>query len=207
MSAALALGQRAWSTARIVWGAPFAVRFRGVLQALLASLLLVAMISWNPADPSLNAASTQGPTNWLGATGAVFADLMMQSLGLAAWPAVLLLIAFGLATAIGDALQHRLQPTAFKIFCAVTGVLLLSAALSALAAPAAWRLAAGLGGLWIRQLQQELTELKRQSEQIRRDYQRRDDAAKTDDQLLDMLREVKTHIQRIEDKLDRKADK
>ena len=68
-------------------------------------------------------------------------------------------------------------------------------------------LAAGLGGLWIRQLQQELTELKRQSEQIRLDYQRRDDAAKTDDQLLDMLREVKTHIQRIEDKLDRKADK
>lgn len=148
MSVALALGQRAWSTARIVWAAPFAVRFRGVLQALLSTLLLVAMISWNPADPSWNAASTQGPTNWLGATGAAFADLMMQSLGLAAWPAVLLLIAFGLATAIGDALQHRLQPTAFKIFCAVGGVLLLSAALSALAAPAKWPLAAGLGGLW-----------------------------------------------------------
>jgi len=148
MSAALALGQRAWSTARIVWGAPFAVRFRGVLQALLATLLLVAMISWNPADPSLNAASTQGATNWLGGVGATFADLMMQSLGLAAWPAVLLLIAFGLATAIGDALQHRLQPTAFKIFCAVVGVLLLSAALSALAAPAKWPLATGLGGLW-----------------------------------------------------------
>ncbi|WP_313001337.1 DNA translocase FtsK [Brevundimonas sp.] len=148
MSVALALGQRAWSTARIVWAAPFAVRFRGVLQALLATLLLVAMISWNPADPSWNAASTQGPTNWLGATGATFADLMMQSLGLAAWPAVLLLIAFGLAVAVGDALQHRLQPTAFKIFCAVAGVLLLSAALSALAAPARWPLAAGLGGLW-----------------------------------------------------------
>ena len=148
MSAALALGQRAWSTARIVWGAPFAVRFRGVLQALLSTLLLVAMISWNPADPSWNAASTQGPTNWLGGAGATFADLMMQSLGLAAWPAVLLLIAFGLATAIGDALQHRLQPTAFKVFCAISGVLLLSAALSALAAPARWPLAAGLGGLW-----------------------------------------------------------
>ncbi|MFK4058816.1 DNA translocase FtsK 4TM domain-containing protein [Brevundimonas sp. NPDC046655] len=148
MSVALALGQRAWSTARIVWAAPFAVRFRGVLQALLASLLLVAMISWNPADPSLNAASTQGATNWLGGAGATFADLMMQSLGLAAWPAVLLLIAFGLAVAIGDALQHRLQPTAFKVFCAIAGVLLLSAALSALAAPAKWPLAAGLGGLW-----------------------------------------------------------
>src|SRR5690606_12504038 len=72
----------------------------------------------------------------------------MQSLGLAAWPAVLLLIAFGLAVAIGDALQHRLQPTPFKIFCAVAGVLLLSAALSAPAAPARWPLAAGMGGLW-----------------------------------------------------------
>ena len=86
MSAALALGQRAWSTARIVWAAPFAVRFRGVLQALLATLLLVAMISWNPADPSLNAASSLPTTNWLGGDGALFADLFMQSLGvLGAW--------------------------------------------------------------------------------------------------------------------------
>ncbi|MNJ26381.1 DNA translocase FtsK [compost metagenome] len=148
MSAALALGQRVWSTARIVWAAPFAVRFRGVLQAMLATLLLVALISWNPADPSLNAASNQAPTNWLGGTGAAFADLIMQSLGLAAWPAMLLLVAFGLAVAIGDALQHRLQPTPFKTFTAVAGVLLLSAALSAPAAPARWPLAAGLGGLW-----------------------------------------------------------
>ncbi|MGX8273978.1 DNA translocase FtsK 4TM domain-containing protein, partial [Brevundimonas diminuta] len=148
MSAALALGHRVWSTVRIVWAAPFAVRFRGVLQAMLAALLLVALISWNPADPSWNAASSQAPTNWLGGAGAIFADLIMQSLGLAAWPAVLLLIAFGLAVAIGDALQHRLQPTPFKIFCAVAGVLLLSAALSAPAAPAKWPLAAGMGGLW-----------------------------------------------------------
>ena len=77
MSAALALGHRVWSTARIVWAAPFAVRFRGVLQAMLAALLLVALISWNPADPSWNAASVQAPTNWLGGAGATFADLIM----------------------------------------------------------------------------------------------------------------------------------
>ncbi len=70
MSAALALGQRAWVSARILWDAPFVVRFRGVLQALLATLLVVALISWNPADPSLNAASSAAPTNWLGANGA-----------------------------------------------------------------------------------------------------------------------------------------
>ena len=108
---ALALGHRAFESARILWAAPFVVRVRGVVQALLATLLLVALISWNPADPSLNAASSTPPTNWLGLNGAMFADLFMQSLGLAAWPGVLLLIAFGLAGAIGDAMQQRLKPT------------------------------------------------------------------------------------------------
>ncbi len=148
MSAALALGHRAFESARILWAAPFVVRFRGMLQALLAALLLAALMSWNPADPSLNAASTAGPTNWLGLNGALFADLFMQSLGLAAWPAALLLIAFGLAGAIGDAVQQRLKPTPLKALSATTGILALSAALAALAAPAAWPLAAGLGGLW-----------------------------------------------------------
>ncbi|RZJ76092.1 MAG: cell division protein FtsK, partial [Brevundimonas sp.] len=148
MSAALAISQRAWVSARILWDAPFVVRFRGVLQALLAALLVVALISWNPADPSLNASSSLAPTNWLGLNGALFADLFMQSLGLAAWPAVLLLIAFGLAGAIGDAIQQRLKPSPLKALSAMAGVLALSTALSALAQPAAWPLASGLGGLW-----------------------------------------------------------
>ncbi|WP_287012003.1 DNA translocase FtsK 4TM domain-containing protein, partial [Brevundimonas sp.] len=135
-------------SARILWDAPFVVRFRGVLQALLATLLLIALVSWNPADASLNAASSLPTTNWLGVNGALFADLFMQSLGLAAWPAALLLVAFGLARAIGDVLQQRLKPTPLKALAATGGVLLLSAALAALAAPAAWPLAAGLGGLW-----------------------------------------------------------
>ena len=148
MSAALAIGHRAWVSARILWDAPFVVRFRGVLQALLAALLVVALASWNPADPSLNASSSAAPTNWLGANGALFADLAMQSLGLAAWPATLLLIAFGLAGAIGDAIQQRLKPTPLKALSATGGVLALSAALSAMPPAAAWPLAAGLGGLW-----------------------------------------------------------
>ncbi|WP_396594935.1 DNA translocase FtsK 4TM domain-containing protein [Brevundimonas sp. R86498] len=148
MSAALAISQRALLGARVLWDAPFLVRFRGVLQALLATLLIVALVSWNPTDPSLNAASSSAPTNWLGANGALFADLFMQSLGLAAWPASALIVAFGLAAAIGDALQQRLKPTPLRALAASGGVLSLSAALSALAAPTAWPLAAGLGGLW-----------------------------------------------------------
>jgi S-DNA-T family DNA segregation ATPase FtsK/SpoIIIE len=148
MSAVMIIGNRAWLSARVLWDAPFVVRFRGVLQALLATLLLVALASWNPSDPSLNAASSTPATNWLGANGALFADLVMQSLGLAAWPMTLLVIAFGLAAAIGEAIQQRLKPTPLKALSASAGVLLVSAALSALAAPVAWPLASGLGGLW-----------------------------------------------------------
>ena len=148
MSAAIAAGQQVLQGAITLWHAPFAVRFRGVLLALLATLMLVAMVSWNPTDPSWNSSSSNGPTNWLGSTGATVSDLAMQSLGLAAWPGVLLVIAFGLAIAIGDAMRHRLAPTALKIFASVSGVLLLSAALSSLAAPARWPLASGMGGLW-----------------------------------------------------------
>ena len=148
MSAVLIIGNRAWESARVIWDAPFMVRFRGVLQALLALLLVAALISWNPADPSLNAATSTPATNWLGAGGALFADLILQSIGLAAWPAAALTVAFGLAVAIGEAVQQRLRPTPLKALSAAAGVLCLSAALSTLAAPAAWPLAVGLGGLW-----------------------------------------------------------
>ena len=64
-----------------------------------------------------------------------------------------------------------------------------------------------LGGLWVRQLRHDLDHLKRQIDRVREDYQRRDDAEQHYNQMLEMLRDVKLHIQRIEDKLDRKADK
>ncbi|MCG9093416.1 phosphatidylinositol-specific phospholipase C1-like protein [Laribacter hongkongensis] len=68
-------------------------------------------------------------------------------------------------------------------------------------------IAAFLGGIWVNTLRADLADLKRQLEAIRRDYQRRDDAEKASAQVIDMLRDVKTNVQRIEDKLDRKADK
>lgn len=148
MSAALTLGRQAWFSARLVWKAPFAVRFRAILQALAAMLLLVALVSWNPADPSWNVASGRAATNWLGGGGAFAADLAMQSLGLAAWPAVLMLAAFGVGGALGDSIQHRWAPTLLRVLAAAGGTLLLASALAALAAPAAWPLAAGMGGLW-----------------------------------------------------------
>ena len=58
--------------------------------------------------------------------------------GLTATPLALVLIAFGLARAVGDALGQRLTPTPLKALAATGSVLALSAALSAPGAPAAW---------------------------------------------------------------------
>ena len=71
MTAAAAMGTRAWDSARLVWSAPLLVRFRGGLLGVAGLLLVVALISWNPADPSWNAAAAPAPSNWLGAGGAV----------------------------------------------------------------------------------------------------------------------------------------
>ncbi len=59
---------------------------------LLAALLLAAaLFSYDPRDPSLDTAIDVGPHNLLGNNGAVLADLLRQSLGMAAFvvPAVL----------------------------------------------------------------------------------------------------------------------
>lgn len=147
MSAAV-LVDRVWNTVRVVWGAPFAVRLRGVAQAVIGGLLLLSLVSWNPADPSWNTASAMDVRNWLGHSGAVFSDVMMQSLGLAAWPALLLFIAFGVGVALGDTMPHRLHLSRLKLAASIGGTLMLAAALSAPIKPAAWPLASGLGGLW-----------------------------------------------------------
>ena len=50
----------------------------------LAALVLLALATWSVADPSLSHATSAPVTNMLGMPGAVFADLVMQLLGLGA---------------------------------------------------------------------------------------------------------------------------
>jgi len=67
---------------------PFNV-FLGVLLTLAALLLLMSLATWHASDPSLNTASGEsGPHavhNWVGLFGAWLGDLLLQSLGLAAF--------------------------------------------------------------------------------------------------------------------------
>lgn len=53
----------------------------------------------------------------------------------------------------------------------------------------------------------EIKDLRIGLQVIRTEYQRRDDAQRNNDQLLDLLKDVKRSVEHIDQKLDRKADK
>ena len=57
--------------------------FVGIALGLTVIALLVALASHNPADPSLNTATTRGTSNLAGPPGAVVSDLLLQGFGLA----------------------------------------------------------------------------------------------------------------------------
>ncbi len=67
----------------------------------LATFMALAVLSFNPADPSFNHAVDNTATNLLGSGGAVTADLLIQLLGLAAALPVLVLFAWGLRILLG----------------------------------------------------------------------------------------------------------
>ena len=66
----------------------------GICLALAALTLALALASYNPADPSLNTASSAHPTNLAGAAGAQVADLLLQGFGAAGFIPVFCLLAW-----------------------------------------------------------------------------------------------------------------
>ncbi|MCR9222483.1 MAG: DNA translocase FtsK 4TM domain-containing protein [Hyphomonas sp.] len=98
--------------------------------------------SYDPLDPSWNAASDRGVENLFGAGGAVFADVMRQLLGWSAWVA-------GLALMIGGAMRAVLigAPKIRRWMLGFLFVPLSAACFAAWPVPTSWPLRAGLGGM------------------------------------------------------------
>ena len=124
------------------WRHPLAIRLRGVAMVAFGLMLVLALVSYDAADPSFNASSALPPSNLLGRLGANLADLGMQSLGLAAWLIAIAAILGGLSRASGKP-GRRVSPWAPALV-----LLALAGALAAPAPPAVWPLARGLGGFW-----------------------------------------------------------
>jgi S-DNA-T family DNA segregation ATPase FtsK/SpoIIIE len=113
------------------------------ILAIAAIALVVALATYYPGDPSLNTAIGGTPRNAMGRLGAGAADLLMQSLGLAAWllPAVLA----GWAWRFGS---HRgLKRIWLRITALPVTLLFAAIALASVAPPEGWTLRTGLGGV------------------------------------------------------------
>jgi S-DNA-T family DNA segregation ATPase FtsK/SpoIIIE len=115
----------------------------GIALTSFAAMLLVALISFTPGDPSFNHATDVPPRNLLGVFGAGASDLMLHTLGLAI---VLPVIAMGVW---GWRIVNRLPLTVpwVRVAAVCVASVLLAAALAALPIPGNWPLAVPLGGL------------------------------------------------------------
>ncbi|HEY4356055.1 MAG TPA: DNA translocase FtsK [Acidobacteriaceae bacterium] len=70
----------------------------GLIVLAAAGLLLLALLSYTPSDPSFNTvAGSHHPHNWTGIVGAYVSDLLLQSFGVAFFAVPLLLIRLGIS--------------------------------------------------------------------------------------------------------------
>jgi S-DNA-T family DNA segregation ATPase FtsK/SpoIIIE len=114
----------------------------GLVLAVVGGALLVALVSYNPADPSLSTAAERPVTNLAGPAGAIVADLLLQGFGWAAMlpSAVALGWAWRLATHKG------LAPFAGRVAAVLAALPLLAGALHLLPVGAGGPTLAGSGG-------------------------------------------------------------
>ena len=108
-----------------------------------ALLLATALASYSPGDSSFNTASAGVDGNWLGPPGAVAADILLQTLGIAA--AVLVVI---LATWSWRIMSHRGLPRFWLHLTLLPPCLIAwSTFFATIPGPAGWPIASGLGGV------------------------------------------------------------
>jgi S-DNA-T family DNA segregation ATPase FtsK/SpoIIIE len=119
-----------------------ALELVGLALLLAGPALLVACLSYNPGDPSLNSASAAPVANLLGLPGAYATDLLLQSLGLASGGLALILSAWGYRLLRDKAIEALL----LRLALSPVSLLLLAMGLEALPTPDGWPFPAGLGG-------------------------------------------------------------
>jgi S-DNA-T family DNA segregation ATPase FtsK/SpoIIIE len=134
--------------AELAWAHPATARLRGGFVAATGMALAIAFASYNAADPSLNTATPYQPANLLGAPGALLADIALQSIGVAAGLAAVLMVLLGLARVTTAQPELSRAVLRRRALVALFGVLALAGALAYPPPPAAWPLAKGLGGFW-----------------------------------------------------------
>ena len=133
---------RANPTVREGLGTQFSVLIGLCLLGVVATCF-ISLASWNVLDPSFSYANGREPTNTLGYPGAVFADLTMQFLGLAAAIALVPPSIWGWT----KLMQRKIPAFRQRILIWPVSMLLTAAFFACLPTPQSWPLPLGLGGL------------------------------------------------------------
>jgi len=114
----------------------------GLSVIALAAALAAALATWSVNDPSLNHATGHPAQNALGTPGAMVADILMQTIGLATAVFLVPVVFWGWRLLAGLETGIRSK----RLFFWVLGTALTGGALAALPVPESWPLPTGLGG-------------------------------------------------------------
>jgi S-DNA-T family DNA segregation ATPase FtsK/SpoIIIE len=118
-----------------------------VLCALAGLTLLIALVSYDPRDPSFDTASAAHTTNLVGTVGAGLADLLLQGFGIAGFVPSMILLAWSYRLGARGAIGHLKT----RIFLGGMALPLVAAALAMAMAvipgpPVPWPVPSGIGG-------------------------------------------------------------
>jgi S-DNA-T family DNA segregation ATPase FtsK/SpoIIIE len=132
-------------TAVSEWMRGLGRRTLGLLLLTVTAFLALALVGFDPADPSFNQASNAEIGNPAGATGAVIADLLLQTFGKAAWLVPLVGLFWGGRLAA----NRRLAWPWLPLIALPLALLSAAAFLAGLPEPGveAWPFRVGLGGI------------------------------------------------------------
>jgi DNA segregation ATPase FtsK/SpoIIIE, S-DNA-T family len=119
----------------------------GAAVAAVGTALALALLTYHPADPSLNTSSGAPPQNLIGLPGAYAADMLLQVLGVGAAVFALALVCWG----VKIALHRGLPRLPFNLLSLLAASILLAMTAAVLPHGESWPVAAGFGG-WLGQL-------------------------------------------------------
>ena len=114
----------------------------GLIFLSLSGAMLLALISFDPRDASLNTVNSFEPRNTLGAFGATFADLALQTLGLS-----ILIFTFTVAIFGWKLLRHiSLSRIWLRLLCLIASIIAISIGAASIPKFDNWPLVTGYGG-------------------------------------------------------------
>ena len=125
----------------------------GALLFAAGALLLISILSYTPGDPSLNSIGNNAAQNLLGAGGAIVADLVLQTFGLASMLPVLVFAAWGWRMMS----KRGVSVWGLRLFFMIAALILLAAALNAAPIPGNWPFVSRLGGVMGLNVSERLT--------------------------------------------------